>query len=208
MPDADNVRYNPDTGLVYVGHGEKTLTVFDAKTYEVKATVKLPGQPEGFQLDPARSRAYVNTVRPSAVAVIDLGKHEMVAKYVPAAASDSYPMALDRETQRIFVGCRKPAVVLALDATTGKELWTVEIPADIDDLFHDAKRKRLYASCGEGVLAVLEEKGGRFEVVERVPTAKLARTCLFDPESGRLFLGVPRQAGNPGPEIRVYQARP
>ena len=49
---------------------------------------------------------------------------------------------------------------------------------------------------------------GRFEVVEKLPTAKLARTCFFDPESGRLFLGVPRQAGKPGPEVRVYQARP
>lgn len=209
VPDADNVRYNPDTGLVYVGHAEHALTAFDAKTYGVKATVKLPGQLEGFQLDPARSRAYVNTVKPSMVAVVDLAKHETIAKYVPASAEGLYPMALDRENQRIFVGCRKPAVVLALDARTGKELWTVEIPPDIDDLFYDAKRKRLYASCGEGFLAILEEKdGGRFEVVEKMPTTKLARTCLFDPESGRLFLGVPRQAGKPGPEIRVYQAHP
>ncbi|MDB5306183.1 MAG: hypothetical protein JWO38_385 [Gemmataceae bacterium] len=209
LPAADNVRYNPGTGLVYVGHGEHALTAFDAKTYEVKATAKLPGQPEGFQLDPARSRAYVNTVKPSAVAVVDLAKHETVATYVPATAEGLYPMVLDRETQRIYVGCRKPAVVLALDARTGKELWTAEIPPDIDDLFHDAKRKRLYASCGEGFLAILEEKdGGRFEVVEKMPTTKLARTCLFDPASGRLFLGVSRQAGKPGPEIRVYQARP
>jgi sugar lactone lactonase YvrE len=209
MPDADNVRFDPATGLVYVGYAEHTLTAFDARTFEVKATVKLPGQPEAFQLDPARKRLYVNTVKPSAVAVVDLTKHEVVAKYVPNKVEGLYPMALDREGQRVFVGCRQPAVVLALDAKTLKELWTAEIPWDIDDLFFDVKRKRLYASCGEGFLAVLEEKaGGRFEVVEKLPTAKLARTCFFDPGSGRLFLGVPRQPGKPGPEVRVYQARP
>jgi hypothetical protein len=209
MPDADNVRFDPATGLVYVGHAERALTAFDAKTFDVKATVRLTGPPEAFQLDPERKRLYVNTVGPTAVAMVDLTRHEVIGQYVPTKVDAFYPMALDRANQRVFVGCRKPAVVLALDGKTLKELWTAEIPADIDDLFFDAKRKRLYASCGEGALAVLEERdGGRYEVVEKRPTPKLARTCLFDPESGRLFLGVPRQAGKPGPEVRVYQARP
>lgn len=209
MPDADNVRFDPTTGLVYVGHAEHTLTAFDARTYEVKAAVKLPGQPEAFQLDPARKRLYVNTVQPSAVVAVDLARHEVIGKHVPVRVEGLYPMALDREGGRVFVGCRQPAVVLALDGMTLKELWTAPIPGDIDDLFFDPRHKRLYASCGEGFLATLEAKnGGRFEVVEQLPTAKLARTCFFDPESGRLFLGVPRQSGKPGPEVRVYHTRP
>ena len=209
MPDADNVRFDPGSGLVYVGHAEHALTAFDAKTYEVKATMKLPSQPEAFQLDPARKRLYVDTVHPSAVAVIDLERHEVVAKYVPALAESNYPMALDRDKQRIYIGCRKPPMVIGLDAKTGEELWGCEIPADIDDLFFDAKRKRLYASCGDGFLAILEDKGeGRFTPVEKLPTAKLARTCFFDPDSSRLYLGVPRDANREKPEIRVYQARP
>jgi hypothetical protein len=207
MPDADNVRFDPMTGLVYVGHAEHALTAFDARTFEVRATVKLPGQPEAFQLDSERKRLYVNTVKPSAVTAVDLGKHELAVTFIPGNMEGLYPMALDRAGQRVFVGCRKPAVVLALDGKTLKELWTAEIPGDIDDLFFDAKRKRLYASCGEGFLAILEPKGDRFEVVEKMSTTKLTRTCFFDPESGRLFLGVPRQPGKPGPEIRVYQVR-
>ena len=56
LPDADNERYNPQSGLVYVGHAEKSLTASDAKTYEVKATVKLPGPAEAFQIDPVAGR--------------------------------------------------------------------------------------------------------------------------------------------------------
>jgi hypothetical protein len=76
-------------------------------------------------------------------------------------------------------------------------------------VFYDGKRKRLYAACGEGVLAVLREAGpNRFDVQQKVPTVKLARTCLFDVESGRLFLPVPRQPGKDGPAIQVYRVRP
>jgi hypothetical protein len=40
----------------------------------------------------------------------------------------------------------------------------------------------------------------------KIATVSGARTCFFEPESGRLYLGVPRQKGQKGPEIRVYQA--
>ena len=47
---------------------------------------------------------------------------------------------------------------------------------------------------------VTKADAGRFEVQDKIPTVKLARTCLFDPESSRLFLAVPRRAGKDGPE--------
>jgi hypothetical protein len=47
----------------------------------------------------------------------------------------------------------------------------------------------------------------RVEVVEEVPTAKGARTCLYVPATGKLNPAVPRQEGTDGPEIRVYQAK-
>jgi len=223
MPDADNVRFDSRSGLVYVGHGENKLTAFDATTYEVRATVDLPGQPEAFQIDSERRRLYVNCVRPSWIVVVDLTDHTRIAKFKPASADGFYPLALDLGGQRLFIGCRQPAVVLTLAANSSKdhrkttspdadvpnELARVQIPTDIDDLFFDAKRHRLYASCGEGFLTVLEEKSeGRFEIAERIPTTKLARTCFFNPTTSRLYLGVPRQPGKIGPEIRVYQAKP
>ena len=81
------------------------------------------------------------------------------------------------------------------------------IAGDVDDVFYDAKRKRVYASCGEGFLAVVQiAEKDRPEMKEKIATVKGARTCLFDAESGRLYLVVPRQEGKDGPEIRVYQA--
>jgi hypothetical protein len=117
-------------------------------------------------------------------------------------------VALDEANHRIFIGCRKAPMVVVMDSETGKEITSVDIPADVDDLYYDAKRKRLYASCGEGYLAVISQKGpDRYELLEKIPTAKDARTCYFDPDKSRLYLAVPRQKGKMGPEIRVYEVK-
>jgi DNA-binding beta-propeller fold protein YncE len=206
LPDADNVRYNPKTHLVYAEHAEQSLSVIDARTYETKTTIKLPGRPQAFQLESSRARLYLNAL-PDQVVVIDTDKNEVLHKYPLKLAQRGYPMAIDERNHRLFIGCREKAVVLVMDSETGKPTTTIAIPADIDDHFYDAKRKRLYASCGEGFLTVIKQgDADNYEIEEKIPTAKLARTCFFDPESGRLYLGIPRQKGKEGPEIRIYQA--
>src|SRR5262249_13769413 len=150
------------------GH-EESLSAIDAKSYEVKATIKLPGPLEAFQIDAGHGRIYVNTHKPAQVAVIDTAKNEVIARHPLKLASANYPMALDAKNGRVYVGCRTPPKVVVMDAKSGKELAGIDIPADIDDLFFDVKRKRLYASCGAGHLAVIQQKDGdRFEVVEKI----------------------------------------
>jgi DNA-binding beta-propeller fold protein YncE len=208
FPGADNVRYLPSRQLVYVGHAEKTLSAIDARTYEVKATIKLPGRPEGFQIETKRPLLYMNTVDPTRLVVVDTDKNEVLHSHPLKRADRAYPMALDEANRCIFIGCRKPHSVVVVDSETGKEVASVAIPDDIDDLFYDAKRKRLYASCGAGSLAVIRQKDAdHYEMQETIPTLKLARTCFYDPAGDRLYLTVPRQAGEEGPSIRVYQPR-
>jgi DNA-binding beta-propeller fold protein YncE len=152
---------------------------------------------------------FVNTHKPAQVAVVDLEANKVTAEYKLESAEANYPMALDPDGGRVFVGCRKKPCVVALDSKTGKELAVVSIPGDTDDLYYDAKRKRLYAICGEGSIAVVEERGpAEFKLAGTILTAKLARTGLFDPKGGRLFVVVPRQSSSVGPELRVYHAKP
>jgi DNA-binding beta-propeller fold protein YncE len=206
--DADNVRYDPARHLVFVAHAEKALGVVDAKTYAVKADLKLPGAAEGFQVAPRQPRLFMVIPSPSQVAVIDVENPKIVESYPLKLAGAGYPLALDDANKRIFIGCRQAPMVVVMDSETGKEITSVAVPQEIDDLFYDAKRKRLYASCGEGYLAVIKQSDpDHYEVVAKVPTAKQAKTSLFDGETGRLFLAVPRQPGKPGPEIRIYKVR-
>jgi hypothetical protein len=206
--DADNVRYDPANHLAFVVHAEKALGVVDAKIFALVNDIKLPGAAEGFQIESARPRLYLAIPSPSQVVVIDTGKKEIVATYPLKMAGGGHPLALDEANKRMFIGCRKEPMVVAMDTETGKEIMGVEIPKEVDDLHYDAKRKRLYASCGEGFLAVIKQVSpDKYELAEKIETVKQARTSCFDPESSRLFLAVPRQPDKPGPEIRVYKVR-
>jgi DNA-binding beta-propeller fold protein YncE len=207
--EADNVVYAEAAKLIYVAHAEKALGVVDAKTYEVKADVKLPSGAEGIVLEAKRPRLYVCCPDAAEVAVIDTDKNEVVGHYPVKKAGVFHPLALDEANHRLFVGCRKEPMVIVLDSETGKEVASVDIPGGIDDLHYDAKRKRLFASCDEGYIAVMVQKDAdHYEAADKVATAKGAKTCLYVPETGRLYLAVPRQEGKEGPEIREYQVKP
>jgi DNA-binding beta-propeller fold protein YncE len=206
--DADNVRYNRRTHRVYVAHAEKALGVIDARTYKKLADIDLPGDPESFQLEAERPRLYLNTPSESQVAMIDTDENEVVKTFPLKLAGANFAMGLDESSHRLFIGCRKKPMLVVMDSESGKEVAGVDIPGDTDDLYFDVKHKRIYVSCGDGFLAVIRQTDAdHYELVDKVATAKGARTCAFDPDSGRIYLAVPRQEGTAGPAIRVYQAK-
>ena len=57
-------------------------------------------------------------------------------------------------------------------------------------MFVDRKPRRVYVSCGEGVVDVLESGEAGYRRLARVSTAPGARTSLFVPELDRLFVAV------------------
>jgi hypothetical protein len=114
-------------------------------------------------------------------------------------------MALDEESGRILVGSRNPAQVIAFSMRDGSIVATVDACGDADDLFFDAKRRRVYISCGDGYLDVLEVEGNSYRRAARVSTISGARTSLFVPEIDRLFVAA---RANPGEPAAVWMFRP
>jgi DNA-binding beta-propeller fold protein YncE len=205
--DCDNVRYDPRTHRAYVIHAPQSLAVVDARTQAVIKEIRLPADPESFQLEQHRQRLYLNTPSPAQVVVVDTEKQAVTTVYRLHRAGSNFPMALDETHHRLFVGCRRPPLLDVLDTETGREVAAVEIPGDTDDLWYDAADRRLYVSTGAGYLAVIRQVDpDHYEAVSRMPTARGARTCLYDPAARRLYLVVPRRSGHAAPEIWVYQA--
>jgi hypothetical protein len=85
---------------------------------------------------------------------------------------------------------------------------SLETEADVDDIFHDAARRRVYVIGGGGSVVVYDQQGpDRYIERARVRTAEGARTGLFSPETGRLFVAVPHRS-NRVAQIRVFAAAP
>lgn len=206
--DADNIRYSPATKNIYVGYGEGGLAIINSETGQPAGDIKLSGHPESFQLEKAGERIFVNVPTLNQVVVIDRIKKTVVTTWPLTGIQKNFPMALDEEHNRLWVGCRNPARILVLDSNSGKTIASLNCAKDPDDIYYDARLKRIYVSCGEGFVNVYEQENlNQYRMVSEIPTAKGARTSLFAPELRRLYVAVPHFAEQKA-EIRVYQIQP
>jgi hypothetical protein len=203
--DADNVRFEPEQDRFYVGFGG-ALGVFALADAAEVASVEVGGHPESFQLDPGSPRVFVNVPARKAVVVVDRDRREVLEAWTLEEAGANYPMALDAARHRLLVGCRRPARLVVLDASSGETVASLPCCGDADDLFYDAARRRVYVSGGAGSIDVFEQKGAdEYALLASVESAAGARTSLYVPESSRLYLAVPAR-GERGASIRVYAA--
>ena len=117
-------------------------------------------------------------------------------------------MALDEADHRFFVDTRSPAKLLILDTETGKLITSLDSSGDADDIFYDAKNKRIYVSGGEGAISVFEQTNpDNYKLLGKVDTAQGARTSLFVNASGMLYVAVPHR-GSQQAEIHAFQTEP
>jgi hypothetical protein len=192
-------------------HADKELSVIDAKDYSVRSPIALPTNVGAFKLEAGRPRMYVNA-KQGQVIVIDTDKDEVIARFPVAPAGLNAAVAIDEPKHRLFIGCRTNPALVVMDSDTGTIKSSVPIPGDVDDLSFDARNGRIYASCGEGAIAVIRQiDADRYEALATISTVKGARTSIFNSDLGNLYLAVPRRADRPAqenPEVWVYQARP
>ena len=204
LDDADNVRFDPGTKSIFVGYGEGALASIDATTTRQTGRIKLAAHPESFQLEQQGTRIFVNVPDAKQVAVLDRKKRVVIATWPMEAFRGNFSMALDEANHQLFIGCRQPPRLVVLDTTSGQSVASVEISGDTDDLFYDANRKRIYVSCGEGFLDVLQAANGdHYLRIQRLPTRPGARTSFYSPVLDRLYLAVPQRNGRDA-EIQVY----
>ena len=204
--DADNVRVNVPRNRVLVGYGKGALAILDPATQAKIADIRLKGHPEGFQIDETGTRAFVNVPDARDIEIVDLAAGS--ARSLPTeGAGSNFPMAIDAEAQRVLVVFRSPPTLMALSSQDGRVVAKVETCGDADDAFVDSRRRRIYVSCGEGVVDVLERSQTGYSRLARVPTVPGARTSLFAPELDRLFVAVRARSGEPA-AVWVFRPMP
>ena len=192
--DADNVRYDAAAGCLYVGHGQGALAAIDLERQQRIADVPLPGHPESFQLEAQGNRIFVNLPTARQIAVIDRHKRAVTACWPVKLARANFPMALDEADHRLLVACREPARMLVFDTETGQVVSWLNCPGDADDLFFDPRQKRVYVTGGDGWTGVYEQADrDHYRPLGKVATAPGARTSLFVPATGFLYVAVPHR---------------
>jgi DNA-binding beta-propeller fold protein YncE len=202
--DADNVRYDATAKRIFVA-AVGGLVAVDPASGRVGLRMPISGHPESFQLAAKGATVFANLPGNSAIVVGDRSSMTVTARWaVPCGAN--YPMALDTEAQRLFVGCRRPASVAIFDPSSGRSVGSVATVGDTDDLFYDPERGRLYVIGGDGAVDVFVRQADMLRRAARIPTREGARTGLWVGSQSRLYVAVPARAGKPA-EIRVFLAQ-
>jgi hypothetical protein len=191
--NADNIRVDAGAGEVFVGYGSGALAVIDARSFRRTANIQLGAHPESFQV--WGNQIYINLPGTPEIAVVDRQSLKQIARWPIDTAGGNFPMAIDGAARRVLTAFRNPAMLGVFSMKDGSVTTGPEICADADDLFVDTKRKRVYASCGDGYLDVFA--GNPYQRIGHIPTASGARTSLFVPELDRLMLAVRASSGEP-----------
>jgi DNA-binding beta-propeller fold protein YncE len=195
--DADNIRVDAAANRVFVSHRGNMVAGIDSVARRKVSGVTLNGNVESFQLDPASKRMFVNLSDQPAIAVVDRDNAQLTATWKLTGAGDNYAMTLDPDAKRVLVAFRKPGKLGAISMTDGSVAALVDACADADDMFLDRKRQRVYITCGEGVIDVLDTRGNDYRRLARIPTASGARTSLLVPDLDLFAVAARAASGEP-----------
>lgn len=206
--DADNVRVDRSSGSLVVGYGSGGLAVIRGSAPALLSRIGLPAHPEGFQIDADQHRAYVNLPDAHAIAVVDLEAGRQVGGWHMPPFHANYPIALDAAHGIAAVGFRNPPRLVVYNARTGDATSIVPTCGDADDLFFDTRRRRIYVSCGAGLVDAWEQDSGTYRHLQPLPTRLGARTALFVPELDRLFVAAPPAGVGPHANAAILVMRP
>lgn len=184
-PDA--IVYEPANKEIYsLNHTGKSVTVINADSGNVMATIPLSGVAEAGAADPVLGRVYVNIEDTGAVDVIDITTHKVVANWKVAPAEEPTGMAIDTKRHRLFVGGGPSQVML--DGATGKVVASVKICDGTDATFFDAATSLSMSSCSDGHIAVIKiGPGDTMTLAQTIETKRGARTMALDPATHKIY---------------------
>jgi len=183
----DYVVFSPDTGRVYVAHGDK-LAVLDATSGALVGQVEgVAGGTHGTGLSAATGQGFTDDGRNGLAIVFDL-KTLKVTKQIPAD-KDADGIAVDRASGHVFVIEGDPATISVIDPKTDTLIATIKAGEKMEYAADDGHGAVFVA--GEEKRDLLKIDAGTNAVVARWPTPDCTSPhgLAVDAEHHRAFMG-------------------
>src|SRR3984957_1585417 len=180
-PDA--ILYEPRHNYIITANGDSAnLSVLDAGTLQVTATLPLPGPPEFMATDGAGT-VYVNIkTEAGKLVAVDAKSLAVKATWPLPGCANPTGLALDAAHHRLFSVCQNQ-VMAVTDSVSGKQVARIVIGNGPDAAAFDPDFGMVFSSNGkDGTLTVIQqETPDDYQVVATVTTQPSARTMALDP---------------------------
>jgi YVTN family beta-propeller protein len=195
----DGIAFEPSTKTVWAFNGRSSnISVLDASSNTVVATIPLPGKPEFPQVDEHGS-VFVNIEDKNEIVKLDAASRKAVATWPLPGCESPSGMAIDRDKHRLFSVCDGGKMVV-VDYESGKVLGLAAIGDSPDAAGFDPKHGLAFSSNGgDGTLTVVDTGNAGFPVLQTVKTEKGARTMTLDASTGRVYLVTAEYGPAPAP---------
>ena len=182
-PDA--IIFEPATQTVWAFNGRsKDVTVIDAATKKVVATIPLPGKPEFAAVD-GKGTVFDNIEDKSEIVRIDAREKKLTADW-PAGCESPSGLALDIDRQPSLPSLRRQQD--GRDRRHQRQILATPAIGDGPDAAGwSAAHKLAFASCGDGILSVIDATHG-YKTIQSLPTQRGARTMAYDASTDRVYL--------------------
>ena len=185
-PDA--ATYDPRTRTLWVMNpGDGSATVIDPAAATVLASVPIGGSLELAAAD-GEGHLFVNVEDRNDVAVIDTRTRRLERRFPLAGCDGPTGLAYAADVKLLVSACANGRAIVSTRA--GRQVASLAIGPGADGALYDSRRHvALIPSGGDGSLSVIA-LGGVPRVVDRVATAKTARTAALDETTGRIYLAA------------------
>ncbi len=202
----DGIVFEPVTHTVWAFNGRsRNVTVISAYTNMEIATIPLPGRPE-FPVADGKGNVYDNIESTSQIARFNASTKRITALW-PIGCEHPSGLAIDRRGHRLFSVCHNQKMSV-IDYKTGKVLATPSIGNGPDAARYSRKFKLAFASCGQGVLSVIDAKAPGYPTIETLPTQRGARTMAYDEKTDSIYLVTADFGPRPKPTAQHPRPRP
>lgn len=201
-PGPNRLAYDSQKRLLYAGYDGKDagqtqgqIAVIDAKRDLHLTDIVVDGHPAELLLTKNGKTLYVFLPVAGKVQVIDTRKRQQRASW-PVSSERPGDAALDGSERRLVIGTRKPAEMVVMDSSSGREVAALPTVEGMDGVYFDSVRRRIYVSGGRGLEAgsvfVYQQKdAGHYEYLGMIATRPGAGTSFWSPQLHRYFVAAP-----------------
>jgi YVTN family beta-propeller protein len=164
--------------------GDSTVTVFDLGTLREVARVKVGTRPDAILYDPATDRVFTFNAGSKDATALE-AKDGSVAGTVPLGGKPEFAVSDGKGS--VYVNLEDKGEVVRFDAKglEVKDRWPLAPGKEPTGLAMDRSKRRLFATCGNEKMVVLDADGGK--VLGTAPIGKGTDAAAFDPEAGLAF---------------------
>jgi YVTN family beta-propeller protein len=151
-----------DLGKGFTSNGrDNTVTVFDLKTLKETAKIKIEGEnPDAILYDAATKRVFTFNGRSKNATVIDAEKGTVISN-IPLDGKPEFGAADGKGM--VYVNIEDKSELTSIDAKKAAvvKTWPLAPCEEPSGLAMDQKHRRLFAGCGNKMMAVVDADSGK-----------------------------------------------